>query len=316
MSSKPIKLTPVIIDEIREEFMKYLKGGKIQDGKISFNKNLSSTERKATVFFTETAWNKMQALIREFDKEVAWHSIASRIGDDLSKDEYLISDILVYPQEVTGATVTTDQQKYQNWLMQHDDETYNNIRCQGHSHVNMAVVPSGVDLQFYESILSQLNDDMFYIFMIWNKKGDRTIKIYDLAKNILFDNSCEVKVLKNSETLDFTFEGCSDEEKAAAVKAVMDLRNKKKTDSFIIEAKKLVESEANKYIKEARKFVESEVSKSKKANNDVSDNIDKAFKDVYKNTKYKGRRDLATEHRGFGYGYEDYGYSYYGDFYR
>ena len=30
---------------------------------------------------------------------------------------------------------------------------------------------------------------MFYIFMIWNKRGEKTIKIYDLAKNILFDGT-------------------------------------------------------------------------------------------------------------------------------
>lgn len=186
--SKNIKITDESLNEVRKAFEEALSTGKFSDGKITFTKTLGVVNRKATVYFTELAWLKMQTLIREFDKEVAWHGIAKR-GEDTSKDEYYITDILVYPQEVTGATVNTDQEKYQMWLMSHDDEVFNNIRMQGHSHVNMGVTPSGVDTSLYDRILEQLDDDMFYIFMIWNKRKEKTIKIYDLAKNILFDTS-------------------------------------------------------------------------------------------------------------------------------
>lgn len=186
--SKNIKITDESLNEVRKAFEEALSTGKFSDGKITFTKTLGIVNRKATVFFTELAWLKMQTLIREFDKEVAWHGIAKR-GEDASKDEYYITDILVYPQEVTGATVSTDQEKYQMWLMNHDDEVFNNIRMQGHSHVNMGVTPSSVDTSLYDRILEQLDDDMFYIFMIWNKRKEKTIKIYDLAKNILFDTS-------------------------------------------------------------------------------------------------------------------------------
>ena len=77
------------------------------------------------------------------------------------KDTYLISDILVYPQEVTGSTVTTDQNEYEMWLMKQEDDVFNNIRMQGHSHVNMSTSPSSVDLNLYDGILSQLDSDMF-----------------------------------------------------------------------------------------------------------------------------------------------------------
>ena len=193
--AKIIKLTPEYLDEVRRDFETMLNGLKVSDGKITFTKTFTSIQRKATVYYTEIAWQKMQTLIREFDKEVAWHGIAYR-GDDPEKDEYTITDILVYPQEVTGATVTTDQTKYQNWLMEHDDEVFNNIRMQGHSHVNMSTSPSGVDTSLYERILDQLDDTMFYIFLIYNKKGDKTYKIYDLAKNVLFETAdVTVKIL-------------------------------------------------------------------------------------------------------------------------
>lgn len=193
--AKIIKLTPEYKDQIMKEFGEALSNAKFSDGKLSYTKIFNSVQRKATVYFTELAWLKMQTLVREFDKEIAWHGVAYR-GDDPEKDEYTITDILVYPQEVTGSTVTTDQSKYQMWLYSHDDDVFNNIRMQGHSHVNFSTSPSGVDTSLYESILDQLDDSMFYIFLIYNKKGDKTYLIYDMAKNILFETAdVTVKVI-------------------------------------------------------------------------------------------------------------------------
>ena len=185
--SKRIHLTPEDIEEIKADFEKALTGA-ISDGRINFQKTFGTIQRKAELFFTEIAWYKMQTLIRECDKEVGWHGVAKRV-DEPEKDAYIIEDILVYPQEVTGTTVNPDQNQYQMWLMSHSDEIFNNIRMQGHSHVNMSVSPSGVDTTFYEQILRQLDDTMFYIFMIWNKRNERHIKIYDMAKNVLFETS-------------------------------------------------------------------------------------------------------------------------------
>lgn len=192
--SKMIKLTQDVFEQCMKEFNETMKSGKFSDGKVEFSKTLGVIDRKATVVFTELAWQKMQALIRECDKEIGWHGIAKR-GEE--KDQYIISDILLYPQEVTGATVTTDQEEYQMWLMQQEDDVFNNIRMQGHSHVTMPTTPSTVDLSLYERILDQLDDDMFYIFMIYNKNGSKTIKIYDMRENVLFETAdVSVSVLK------------------------------------------------------------------------------------------------------------------------
>lgn len=193
--AKYIKITQESLEAVRAAFNAALSSTKSEDGKISFSYNIGTVDRKAIVYFTEEAWLKMTTLIRECDKEVGWHGIATR-GSDESKDEYFIHDIIVYPQEVTGSTVTPDQNEYQTWLYSHEDDVFNNIRMQGHSHVNMGVTPSGVDTNFYGEILSQLDDSMFYIFMIWNKRAEKTVKIYDLKKNILFETAdCTVKVL-------------------------------------------------------------------------------------------------------------------------
>ena len=186
--AKYIKILPEHFEAIKKDFDEMLASGKFADGKVNFTRSLGTVNRGATVCFTEIAWLKMTTLIREFDKEVAWHGVAYR-GEDATKDEYIISDILVYPQEVTGVTVNTDQEEYQNWLMEQEDDVFNNVRMQGHSHVSMGTTPSVTDLAHQEKILEQLDDTMFYIFMIYNKRGEKTIKIYDLSKNILFETS-------------------------------------------------------------------------------------------------------------------------------
>lgn len=192
--AKIIKLTPEIIDSVKEQITKSLSQMKLSDGKLTFSQSFDSLDRKATIYFSEVAWAKMISLIYSCDKEIAWHGLAKR-GEDETKDDYIIYDLLIYPQEVTGATVTTDQEKYQTWLYNRPDEEFNHIRMQGHSHVNMGTTPSSVDTTFYDRILEQLSDDMFYIFMIWNKRGEKTIKLYDMKKNVLFETKdCEVRV--------------------------------------------------------------------------------------------------------------------------
>lgn len=219
--SRAIKISKEIINKAVNEFKEALVTGKFADGKISYSITLGNLNQKANVYFTEIAWLKMQTLIDKFNSEVGWHGIATRYGKE-EDNAYLISDILVYPQEVTGVTVTTDQEKYEMWLMQHDDDTFNNIRMQGHSHVNMSTSPSSVDNALYEKILDQLDDDMFYIFMIWNKSGSKTIKIYDMEKNVMFDTAdISVKILDD---------GTGIEKFLKEAKELVD--DKKKTSSY------------------------------------------------------------------------------------
>lgn len=192
---KLISLTPEIKDHLRSEFDKYLESAKCQDGKVQFIRQLDAVkDRKATVFLTPQAFAKLWALVTNFNKEVAWHGLARRMEDE-TKDEYLIYDIMVYPQEVTGSTVNTDQMEYQNWLLGLSNEVFNNVRFQGHSHVEMAVNPSTTDLDHQRRILDQLGPEDFYIFQIWNKKSACHTKIYDMKKNVFFDNSdCSVRM--------------------------------------------------------------------------------------------------------------------------
>ena len=190
--AKIIKMTPELREECRiafqAEFEKALASTKFADGKLSFTKSFGTVSRKAKIYISEIAWMKMTTLLREFSKEVAWHATAYRIPGD--KDEYFIRDVLVYPQTVTSATVDMDEAEYAKWLMEGvmaEDERFDHIFCQMHSHVNMNVFASGTDEQHQQEILSQLRDDDFYIFMIWNKRLESYMRIFDMEKNILFE---------------------------------------------------------------------------------------------------------------------------------
>lgn len=185
--AKIIQITSDLIEQMKQEFEEAIEKAKLSNGTFTFSRNFGNVDRKATLYYKEHAWLKQEALIDNFSDEVAWHGIAKRDPDE--KDAFIVEDILVYPQEVSGSTVTTDQQEYQEWLYAWDDDVFNNIRFQGHSHVYMGVTPSSVDENLYDSLLSQLNGDMFYIFAIFNKKGDRTVKIYDMAENIFYENA-------------------------------------------------------------------------------------------------------------------------------
>lgn len=183
--SKIIKMTPEMIEAAKSRFEQRLRTMNCVDGKVTFTDVFTPTGLKAVVWFTPDAYTKMIALIQDSDKEVAWHGVAHRIEDKVG--EYIISDILVYPQEVTGATVNTDQAEYETWLMKQEDDVFNNLRMQGHSHVRMETFASSTDLEHQAKIVQQLEGDMFYIFMIWNKYFKYTAKIYDLKINTLFE---------------------------------------------------------------------------------------------------------------------------------
>ncbi len=185
--SKPIYLTQEYIDNMVEEFRQNVADAKMSDGKISFTKSFDYTgedDTKAYVTFMPMAYVKMLALLKHYDSEVAWHGTVRREDEDT----FIITDVVVYPQTVTGSTVNTDQEEYQKWMMTLDDDYFNAMRMQGHSHVNFATTPSGVDTNHQQQILAQLKDDDYYIFMIFNKRLEHTIKIYDYAHNVMYED--------------------------------------------------------------------------------------------------------------------------------
>lgn len=194
---KPIKVSQELKQSLLEKFAKYLDENRMSNNKVDFTTTLYSFDAKNVIkpiiYFTPEAYLKTLQLVRATSTEIGWHGIVKK-----EDNRYIIEDIIVYPQTVTGATVTTDEKEYGEWLMTQPDETFFNIRFQGHSHVNFGVSPSATDMQFYDSILQTLREGDYYIFMIMNKKHDINIMLYDFSQNVIFEKEdIDLKVVLN-----------------------------------------------------------------------------------------------------------------------
>ena len=218
-----------IISEKREEFEKILSefqnelsgskktmGNKIKKTvSLEFNPN-KKIDKKAIVNISQKAFIKMISLVCTNQEEIAWNGTAFRSEE--KENVFHIEDIFVYPQEVTGITVDRDRKKYYEWLISLDDNVFNNLRVQGHSHVNMGVSPSATDIEHQVEVLDQLDETMFYIFIIMNKDSEINFRIFDVKNNILYDN----------EDISYKVDG-------------VDL------EKFLIDAKKIVDHPKPKY---------------------------------------------------------------------
>lgn len=181
--SRPYKMTEEHAKTIAVDFYKKLMQQPLTSDAISYSTKINCG--KAKLLFTPVAALKQSALVRETSSEIGWHGVVLRDPQDDST--FIVKDILVYPQKVTGASINPDQLLYNNWLDQLDDDTFNALRFHGHSHVNMATFSSSVDDAYQKDLIAQLSPDMFQIFLILNKRGDHWQRIVDLQKNVVYD---------------------------------------------------------------------------------------------------------------------------------
>lgn len=185
-----------IKDTIRKKFEEELDNldtSKVFKFEYDINKNLSP-EKKSKVILSQNAYIKIKTLVNKASGEIGWNGVVEVVGDR----EYKITDILVYPQIVTAATVTCDELETGKWLSTLPDEIFNNLRFQAHSHVNMATSPSATDRTMFEkyySVIDSDDDNPFYIFMIFNKKEEFYVEIVDVKSGLIYHkNDIEVVI--------------------------------------------------------------------------------------------------------------------------
>lgn len=187
--AKKIYMTDADVESIVGELRSTLTGMKCY-GSIDIKRSFTADDRFALIYFTPTAWAKMATLVARYDTEVQWHGQVRRV----SQFEFEVFDIIVPPHEVTGTTVTSDYKPYGDWLNELDDETFNSVKFHGHSHVNMPVTPSSVDEKYRLDLVTQLPKpingmDVFYIFLIINKRHEWSAEIYDFTHNALYSTA-------------------------------------------------------------------------------------------------------------------------------
>lgn len=185
--AKRITLTEEQINDVLKELESKLKTGKPVSESITI-KPETVKDKTAYVWFTPKAWTKTFMLVDKLPGEVGWYGVTQRLTNEI----FLVSDILVYPQTVTSVTVETDPVELGEWQFNLPDEQYENLRFQGHSHVNMAVTPSSTDKDNRELLMSQhkVSDEseFYFIFAIFNKDKKISGEIYDFANNIIYEN--------------------------------------------------------------------------------------------------------------------------------
>lgn len=176
------KLTNDMLETLYENIKKDNAKGNLKDRLSSY-----IAPKRPSIIFTTEAKNKMWALVDCMEKEIGWHGVVYREGNT-----FIVSDILVYPQTVTRATIDADEKGFTKWLteyMMKDDDTFDHIRLHGHSHVNMQCFPSGTDTKLQEDYTAKLSDGDYYIFIIVNKKREFWCAIYDNASGIYFEKA-------------------------------------------------------------------------------------------------------------------------------
>lgn len=180
-----IRLTKEELKKQTANILKQLRLGKSISTSLNISLQLDKLKAaKANLIFSEVAKQKMEALTDGCSYEIAWHATAIR-GEKYN--DFLVEDVFVFPQEVSSATVRTDDKAYPTWLYSLPEDVLNNLKMHGHSHVNMAVSPSGTDTTYQGDILKNLED--FYIFLIMNKRKEIWVRILDVTNNILYDTA-------------------------------------------------------------------------------------------------------------------------------
>ena len=183
---KKIMMQQNDVAEFIDKIKAMLLGDKGIPDKLNLDVNASTKlkeEDKVEVLFENEAYKKMNALVENCDKEIGWYGTVERT----SEKQFLIKDIIMFPQMVTQVTVQEDESVDNDWRDLLPDEMFNSMRFYGHSHVRMSCSPSVTDSNFYKNMIQNIND--FYVFGIFNKNATNNywFNIYDITNNILYE---------------------------------------------------------------------------------------------------------------------------------
>ena len=160
---------------------------------------------------------KMELIIDLIDTEVGWYGLVEWQKPDIFK----VKDIYLLKQEVTGTFTEIDamalcdleDELEKKGLLKEDYLDTTGLYLWGHSHVNMSPTPSGTDTDTMQKICER-SKPPFFIRLIQNKSGDRTVTLYVEDKNSLVQDYALIYNVPWVETEDLGEEDVRDELKA------------------------------------------------------------------------------------------------------
>lgn len=207
---KKLKLSEQDKEKLIEEFKASLNmyGDDTDELKIKFEKDMTEApSQKLRIVFTPSAYLKSQELVKMFPGEVGWHGLMRKLTDNA----YLVYDILVMPQVVSGARAI-DNTQTNDWYDKHED-VMDDMRFQAHSHVDFATTPSPTDTNNQRNMVKNMASfGGFALFQIWNKKGDINSFFYDIDNNLLYDRK-DIEIIVQTDGEYDTLQSFVDEAK-------------------------------------------------------------------------------------------------------
>lgn len=137
------------------------------------------------VYITTAASRKMNAYIQNCEEELAWLCVVERQNENT----FCIEDVMLFEQEVTAVTANICEKALNDFgsmlIQTGRTDLFNKIRGWGHSHVNMAVSPSGTDEDTFKQFYSTCE---YFIRLIGNKRGELRVDLVDCEKRLQYDN--------------------------------------------------------------------------------------------------------------------------------
>jgi len=133
------------------------------------------------VIYTTEVYHQVCWLVRQAKAEVGWWGLVD-VTDD---GDYLITEIFVPKQEVTGVTTDIEAEAMTELALELMDRNLDpgKLYYYGHSHVNMGVSPS---MQDEENTDQYLADCPIFIREIRNKKGDVKVDVFDTNAGVVY----------------------------------------------------------------------------------------------------------------------------------
>lgn len=141
-----------------------------------------------TVYITYRALAEMKEYVMQSNGEIGWLAYVEK-KEEKDTNVYTITHTVLFEQTVSAVSTDLDENdlaRYANKLMREGRaDELNKIRCWGHSHVNMEIMPSGTDENTFEEYYESCD---FFIRIIANKKGDLKLDIAEPLRGVVFTN--------------------------------------------------------------------------------------------------------------------------------
>lgn len=150
-----------------------------------------------TVCYSAESLRAIEFLVQQSDDEIAWLGLVKRLDAGM----YLITKVFLPQQTVTRASVDIDADAMAKLTLNLMDSGENpeELLYHGHSHVNMAIMPSLTD---QDHMADYLEHAPWYIREIRNRKGEFRVDVFDKTAGLTY-NCVPTEIFETLQTEDF-----------------------------------------------------------------------------------------------------------------